>query len=105
ESAAGALQRTAPRDFAPAGGGRVARKCAATFCLRKRAHQPAGGNSRRGPGVEAGAGRAETDSELSSDRTGTREGALRAGGLFHDRAFARDGIRDGSLSGAAKLAR
>ena len=47
----------------------------------------------------------ETDSELSPDRTGKRERALRAGALVHDRAFARDGVRDGFLSGAAKLAR
>src|SRR5213079_488754 len=52
-----------------------------------------------------GAARAKTDSELSPDRTRKRECALRAGALVHDRAFATDRIRDGSLSGVAKLAR
>src|SRR5439155_18907593 len=103
ESAAGALQRTAPRDFAPAGVGRDARQRPATFCFRKRAHQSAGRSSRRGPGVATGAARAETDSELSPDRPGKRERSLRAGALVHDWAFARDGIRDGSLCGIAKL--
>src|SRR5207245_8630315 len=81
EPAASAVQRTPPRDFASPGVGRDARKCAATFCFRKRAHQSAGGSSRRGPGVATGAARAETDSELSPDRTRKAKSAPLAGAL------------------------